>query len=68
MVITASEALALSEKVLAAWNRQDVEGVVACYTEDCVYLDPNTRGPVEGRESPAATSRNSSPSGRCTGR
>ncbi|HEY5640798.1 MAG TPA: nuclear transport factor 2 family protein [Dehalococcoidia bacterium] len=50
MVITAGDALALSEKVLAAWNRQDVEGVVACYTEDCVYLDPNTHGPVEGRD------------------
>ncbi len=51
MAITAGDALALSEKVLAAWNRQDVEGVVACYTEDCVYLDPNTHGPVEGRDS-----------------
>jgi ketosteroid isomerase-like protein len=50
MVINTPDALALSEKVLAAWNRQDVEGVVACYTEDCVYLDPNTRGPVEGSE------------------
>jgi ketosteroid isomerase-like protein len=43
-------ALKLSEKVLAAWNRQDVESVVACYTEDCVYLDPNTRGPVQGHD------------------
>ncbi len=51
MVITAGDALALSEKVLAAWNRQDVEGVIDCYTEDCVYLDPNTSGPVEGRDS-----------------
>ncbi len=51
MAITAGDALALSEKVLAAWNRQDVEGVIACYTEDCVYLDPNTHGPVEGRDS-----------------
>jgi uncharacterized protein (TIGR02246 family) len=40
----------LAEATLSAWNRQDVEGVVSCYTEDCVYLDPNTRGPVEGRE------------------
>jgi ketosteroid isomerase-like protein len=50
MVITAGDALALSERVLAAWNRQDVEGVLACYTEDCLYLDPNTRGPVEGHD------------------
>ena len=34
--------------VLSAWNRQDVDGVVACYTEDCIYRDPNTRGAVEG--------------------
>ena len=40
----------LAEATLSAWNRQDVDGVVSCYTEDCVYLDPNTRGPVEGRE------------------
>jgi ketosteroid isomerase-like protein len=36
--------------VLSAWNRHDVEAVVACYTEDCVYLDPNTRGAVSGRD------------------
>jgi ketosteroid isomerase-like protein len=35
--------------VLSAWNRHDVEQVVACYTEDCIYRDPNTRGAVEGR-------------------
>ena len=44
------EALKLSETVLSAWNLQDVESVIACYTEDCVYLDPNTRGPVIGRD------------------
>jgi ketosteroid isomerase-like protein len=36
--------------VLAAWNSHDVARVVACYTEDCVYLDPNTRGAVTGQE------------------
>ncbi len=44
------EARRLTEAVLSAWNSQDVDGVVSCYTEDCVYLDPNTRGPVKGRE------------------
>ena len=44
------EVLALSEKVLSAWNEQDVEKTVNCYTEDCLYLDPNTRGHVEGRD------------------
>jgi ketosteroid isomerase-like protein len=44
------EAERLTERVLAAWNSQDVESVVSCYTEDCFYLDPNTRGPVEGRD------------------
>ncbi len=47
----ADEVRKLAEAVLSAWNKQDVEGVVSCYTEDCVYLDPNTRGPVVGRES-----------------
>jgi ketosteroid isomerase-like protein len=36
--------------VLSAWNDQDVDRVVACYTEDCIYRDPNTRGAVAGRE------------------
>jgi ketosteroid isomerase-like protein len=43
-------ALKLAEKVLDAWNRQDVDAVVSCYTPDCSYVDPNTRGPVVGRE------------------
>lgn len=42
------EIVAISERILAAWNTQDVEQVVACYTEDCVYRDPNTRGYVHG--------------------
>src|SRR5206468_7671082 len=36
--------------VLSAWNSHDVNRVVACYTEDCIYRDPNTRGAVEGHE------------------
>jgi ketosteroid isomerase-like protein len=44
------EAKRLAEATLSAWNGQDVDGVVSCYTEDCVYLDPNTRGPVVGRD------------------
>jgi len=40
----------LTEAVLAAWNSQDVERVLACYTDDCVYRDPNTKGPVIGRD------------------
>lgn len=41
---------ALVEKFLAAWNAQDVEAVAACYTEDVHYVDPNTRGAVEGQD------------------
>jgi ketosteroid isomerase-like protein len=26
--------------VLGAWNSQDVDRVLACYTEDCIYRDP----------------------------
>jgi ketosteroid isomerase-like protein len=39
----------LTEAFLAAWNSQNVERVLACYTEDLVYRDPNTRGAVEGQ-------------------
>lgn len=44
------EALKLAEAFLAAWNSQDVDRVLSCYTEDCTYQDPNTRGPVVGHE------------------
>ena len=37
-----------AEKFLSAWNSQNVDSVIACYTEDCIYLDPNTDGPVKG--------------------
>ena len=40
----------LTARFLDAWNSQDVERVVACYTEDVRYRDPNTRGHVEGRD------------------
>lgn len=29
---------------LAAWNSQDVERLLDCYTHDVRYRDPNTRG------------------------
>lgn len=47
---TASELTAIAERLFDGWNRQDVEAVVACYTDDLVYVDPNTRGAVEGTD------------------
>ena len=44
------EVLQLAESFLSAWNSQDVDRVLSCYTEDCVYQDPNTRGPVVGHD------------------
>jgi len=38
------------ERVLDAWNAQDVDRVVGCYTEDLVYRDPNTRGEITGAD------------------
>ena len=38
------------DRRIAAWNSQDVEAVLNCYTDDLVYLDPNTRGEVKGRD------------------
>jgi uncharacterized protein (TIGR02246 family) len=35
---------------LDAWNSQDVERVVDVYTDDVVYIDPNTRGEVHGAD------------------
>lgn len=40
----------LAHRFYAAWNAQDVEAVLDCYTDDVLYLDPNTRGYVQGRE------------------
>ena len=39
-----------ADEFLGAWNTQDVERVVGCYTPDLLYRDPNTRGSVEGAD------------------
>ncbi len=33
---------------LDCWTSQDVGSVLSCYTDDLVYLDPNTRGEIRG--------------------
>ncbi|MHA7651548.1 nuclear transport factor 2 family protein [Mycobacterium sp. ML4] len=43
-------ATALAERLLQAWNTQEVKRVVDCYTDDVRYRDPNTRGFVEGAD------------------
>ncbi len=43
-------ATALAERLLGAWNTQEVKRVVDCYTDDVRYRDPNTRGFVEGAD------------------
>ncbi|MEW6443825.1 MAG: nuclear transport factor 2 family protein [bacterium] len=40
----------LAAHVLGEWNTHDVDRVVAVYTDDVLYFDPNTRGPVTGAE------------------
>jgi ketosteroid isomerase-like protein len=40
----------ITERFLAAWNAQDVEAVLGCYTDDLVYRDPNTRGEIRGAD------------------
>jgi len=42
--------VALAEQFLGAWNTQEVERVLACYTSDIEYRDPNTRGAVRGTD------------------
>lgn len=48
--MTDNEMIALADRFLAAWTSQDVGAVLACYTDDLVYRDPNTRGAVEGQD------------------
>ncbi|MFH1538642.1 MAG: nuclear transport factor 2 family protein, partial [bacterium] len=40
-----------TEKFLSAWNSQEVERVADCYTNDLLYLDPNTRGAITDQDS-----------------
>ena len=42
--------LALADEFLTAWNSQEVDQVLACYTTDLEYRDPNTRGAVRGTD------------------
>ena len=44
------EVIELSERFLEAWNTQDVETVIACYTPDLEFRDPNTKGTVNGAD------------------
>lgn len=48
--MTPAQLAAFADRFLGAWNTQDVERVVACYTDDLVYRDPNTRGAVHGAD------------------
>ena len=50
MAMTKVQLTTLAEGLFDGWNRQDIEAVVACYTDDLVYVDPNTRGAVEGAD------------------
>jgi ketosteroid isomerase-like protein len=38
------------DKFISAWNTQDVDKVLAVYTEDLVYIDPNTHGEINNRQ------------------
>jgi uncharacterized protein (TIGR02246 family) len=40
----------LQERILAAWNSQDVGRVLDCYTADAEFLDPDTGGPLNGKD------------------
>lgn len=40
----------IAQRFYDAWNTQDVDLVLDCYTDDALYIDPNTRGAVKGRE------------------
>ncbi|HYA92619.1 MAG TPA: nuclear transport factor 2 family protein [Thermodesulfobacteriota bacterium] len=50
-MLTRDELETLARHFLDAWNSQDVEAVLACYTTDLVYRDPNTRASVIGSDS-----------------
>lgn len=45
-----TEVVAFAETFLSAWNSQEVERILATYTDDVIYRDPNTRGEVQGAD------------------
>jgi beta-alanine degradation protein BauB len=51
---------AMLERFVACWNAHDLEGLMSCFTEDCVFWSssgPTPQGGVfEGREAVAAAS------------
>ena len=50
MTLTPATRDRLVTDFLDAWNSQEVERVLDCYTERLCYRDPNTRGEVAGRD------------------
>ena len=48
--LNAKRMLTLAEGTLADWNTQDPDRVLARYTPDLIYRDPNPRGEVKGAE------------------
>lgn len=50
-----TEARRFAEEWIAAWNRRDVDAVVAHFADDCAFFSPRAaavagQNPVEGRE------------------
>ena len=52
---------AMLDRFVAAWNRHDLEGLMACFTDDCVFWSssgPHPEGGVfEGRDAVSTASR-----------
>jgi nuclear transport factor 2 (NTF2) superfamily protein len=46
-----TKVVALATKMLEAWNSQDIDQVLACYTHDLHYRDPNTHEEIIGADS-----------------
>ena len=64
MTLTTAAHDLLVADFLAAWNSQDVERLLDCYTHDVRYRDPNTRGEIMAATRCDAISRDCLPSGR----
>jgi ketosteroid isomerase-like protein len=47
-MLTQSDLDDFATRFLAAWTTQNVDTVLACYTEDVVFRDPNTHGDILG--------------------
>ena len=63
MALSRDEVAALFERRRQAWLTGDLDGYLACWTDDCELLTPTRTEPLRGKENYAALAREAFESG-----